>query len=180
MRNITKGLSAEHQNILKVIDVVLNECEQLEKGKAIDVEFFRKIISFIKNYADGFHHVKEEEILFTAMLKEMDNMHCNPIPVMLHEHDAGREYVKGMEEALLQDNVYKLIENAGGYCFLLQNHIDKEDNVLYPMAEQALNDTQKKQVETLYQKVSEKDFISKDVNVLIEEMLHQSAGNIVE
>ena len=167
MANVTKVLSDEHQNILKVIDVVLNECEQLENGEAIDVKFFQKVISFIKNYADGFHHVKEEDILFKTMLSNLEHMHCNPIPVMLNEHDLGRHYVKGMVLALAQENVESLIENARGYCFLLQNHIYKEDNVLYPMAEQALDEQQKQQVDESYQKVKATDFFEKDVDVFI-------------
>lgn len=171
MISITKVLSDEHQNILKVIDVVLQECEQLENGKTVDVKFFQKVISFIKNYADGFHHSKEEDILFKAMLEGMENMHCNPIPVMLNEHDAGRQYVKGMEEALQNDDVDKLIENASGYCYLLQNHIYKEDNILYPMAEEALNDVQKEKVKLLYQQMKTDDFDLKAAHMLMNELV---------
>ncbi len=171
MKNITKILSEEHQNILKVIDVVMDECEQMENGKEINRGFFKDVIYFIKNYADGFHHAKEEDVLFKTMLEDTGNMHCNPIPVMLHEHDEGRTYVKGMEEALLQNDVKKLIKNACGYGYLLQEHIYKEDNILYPMAEEGLNDEQKLRVEELYQKVNTGDFLNKDINAFIENLI---------
>jgi len=150
MKNITQILSEEHQTILKVIDAALGECNELEKGKALDLEFFQKTIDFIKNFADKFHHAKEEEILFKAMLENIENLHCNPIPVMLHEHDEGRECVRGMEEAIAENDMAKLIENTRAYCILLQNHIYKEDNVLYPMAEEALSDEQKDLVNDKY------------------------------
>ena len=167
MKNVTKILSEEHQNILKVIDVVLEECEQMENGKEINISFFKDLIYFIKNYADGFHHAKEENILFKTMLDDPENMHCNPIPVMLHEHDEGRNYVKGMEEALLNNDVKKLIENASGYSYLLQEHIFKEDNILYPMAEEGLNDEQKLNVEKQYRNVSSQDFFKTDISDFI-------------
>ena len=106
----------------------MNECEQLKNSKTVDVKFFQKVILVIKDYADGFHHLEEEDILFKVMLEEMETIHCNPIPVMLNEHDAERQYVKGMEEALLHNDVDKLIENVRGYSYLLQEHVDKEDN----------------------------------------------------
>jgi len=168
MKNVTQVLSGEHQNILKVIDIVLNECGLVEKGKETDSVFFKKVVHFIRSYADGFHHVKEEDILFKTMLNNMDNMHCNPIPVMLHEHDEGREYVKGMEDALNKGNKEALIENAKGYCYLLQSHIQKEDNILYPMAEQALDDLQKEQVEKSYNSVNQGDFLKGDIQTFIE------------
>jgi hemerythrin-like domain-containing protein len=170
MKNITSVLSEEHQNILKVIDIVLAECDQIETGKQTDKAFFNEVINFIKKYADGFHHAKEEDILFKAMLDSIENMHCNPIPVMLHEHDAGREYVKAMVNAVEQGYSDSLIENARGYCYLLQNHIYKEDNVLYPMAEQAMDDSQKQNVEELYKTVNVDSFFGADIQVFIDKL----------
>lgn len=155
MNNVTQILSDEHQNILKVIDAVLNECEEMEKGKELDISFFKKVIDFIKNYADKFHHAKEEDILFKAMLEEVENLHCNPIPVMLHEHESGREFVKAMENGLQINDKSQVIENAREYCYLLQEHIYKEDNILYAMAEQALNDEQKQKVLEKYKLTDE-------------------------
>ncbi|SMO77230.1 Hemerythrin-like domain-containing protein [Saccharicrinis carchari] len=152
MNNITQILSDEHQYILKVISAALNECELIENGKEVDTVFFEKTIDFIKNYADKFHHAKEEDILFKAMLENVDGLHCNPIPVMLHEHQEGREYLQGMEAGLANKNNTSLIENTRAYGYLLQQHIYKEDNVLYPMAEQALSEEQKEQVNRLYEK----------------------------
>ena len=137
--NPTKILSDEHQNILKVIDALTKECNVLESGKELNKDFFEKAIDFIRNYADKFHHAKEEDILFKELCKDTVQMHCNPIPQMLHEHDLGRNFVKGMEEALKENNKEKVIENARGYIELLQEHIHKEDNILYPMADEALN-----------------------------------------
>ena len=163
MKNVTQILSQEHQNILKFIDAVLNKCEQIEEGKELDKSYFEKAIDFIKNYADRFHHAKEEDILFQVMLQNLEKMHCNPIPVMLDEHDTGRDYVKGIEEGLRENNNSKVIENAKGYCYLLQQHIYKEDNVLYPMAEEALSDEQKEEVLRRYDEIETKVFTKAEI-----------------
>jgi len=163
MNNITNELSLEHQNILKVIDAMLTECKQMENGKDLEKVFFEKAIDFIKNYADRYHHAKEEDILFKVMLENLENMHCNPIPVMLHEHETGRHYVKGMEEGLNENNKEKIIGNARGYGSLLQEHIYKEDNVLYPMAEEALNDQQKNMVLKKYEEVETGEFSKENI-----------------
>ena len=163
MKNITQILSDEHQIILKVIDAVNSECDELEKGKTLDISFFQKTINFIKNYADKFHHAKEEDILFKAMLENVEHLHCNPIPVMLHEHDEGRTFVYGMEQGVSENNTDKIIQNARGYGMLLRDHIYKEDNVLYPMAEEALSDEQKELVNKKYTEVEL--FLNKEMNV---------------
>ena len=70
MQTALQLLSAEHQNILKVIDAALKECRELESGKETNVGFFRKFVDFFRNYADKFHHAKEEDILFVELNRE--------------------------------------------------------------------------------------------------------------
>lgn len=134
----TKILSDEHKNILKVIDALTKECDALVGGREIDKDFFAEAIDFIRSYADKFHHIKEEDILFVELCKDTVEMHCNPIEQMLHEHDQGRNFVKGMEEGVNENNKQRVIENGRGYAFLLQDHISKEDSILYPMADDVL------------------------------------------
>ncbi len=134
----TAKLSEEHQIILKVIAALRAHCDALAGNAAIDKAFFEKVLDFIKGYADRFHHAKEEDILFPELGEPGVEMHCDPRQQMLHEHDLGRGFVRGMEAALKAGQRAELVENARGYCGLLEDHIYKEDNILYPMAEEAL------------------------------------------
>ena len=147
----TKILSEEHKNIIKIIGALNKECDSLESGNQLDKEFFKKAVDFIKNYADKFHHAKEEDILFKEFNKSQS--HCNPTEQMLYEHDLGRNFVKGMEQASKENNKEKLMENARGYSQLLQEHIYKEDNILYPMADEALNEKTQKSILEKFKKL---------------------------
>jgi len=141
MEKTSKILVEEHKNILKVADAIEKECNELKKGKGVDENFFKKAVYFIRNYADKFHHAKEEEILFKEMLKDsvQECMHCNPIDQMLQEHDIGRNFVKGIIEGMDKKNKNKIIESGNGFVQLIREHIFKEDHVLYPMCDEALN-----------------------------------------
>ena len=161
MNTPTKILSDEHKNILKVIKALLKECAVLESGKEINKDFFEKTIEFIRGYADKFHHAKEEDILFVELSKDDVQMHCDPTPQMLHEHDLGRNFVKKLESGVAENNKNKVIESARGYADLLREHIFKEDNILYPMADEALSQETQKAMIDKFQKV-EDDFIEKN------------------
>ncbi len=139
MNDSIKILMDEHKIILKVIENIENECEEIKKGKPIDKEFFKEAVDFIRNYADKLHHSKEEDILFKEFCKNEENLHCNPVEQMLYEHDLGRGFVKGIEEGIRGRDNKKVVENALSYCELLREHIYKEDNVLYPMSEEVIN-----------------------------------------
>jgi len=73
---------------------------------------------------------------------------------MLQEHDLGRQHVavlaalaEGASPFAPADRE-RLSEAAGGYASLLRAHIEKEDGILYPMAEQRLSEALVRQVET--------------------------------
>tara|TARA_Y100000310_G_C20526042_1_gene736090 strand:+ start:137 stop:688 length:552 start_codon:yes stop_codon:yes gene_type:complete len=140
MEKANKILVDEHINILRIADGIEKECNILNEGKRIDDGFFIAIVDFIRNYADKFHHAKEEDILFKELGKEsvQGKMHCNPMDQMLVEHDQGRGFVKAIEEGMSERNRKKVIENALSYVRLIREHISKEDDILYPMAEEAL------------------------------------------
>jgi len=139
MEKALKILSEEHKNILKMVDALVMKCNAIESGKELDTGFFKKAVGFIKNYADKFHHAKEENILFAELCKDDVQMHCNPTQQMMYEHDVGRKFVKELEKGVEEKNKDKIIQNAKGYAQLLQEHVFKEDNILYPMANDALS-----------------------------------------
>jgi len=151
----SKILMKEHENILKVIENLENECNNIETGKEINKKFFEKAIDFIRNYADKFHHAKEEDILFKEFDKSAEEgcTHCNPTKQMLSEHDEGRRFVKGIEQGVKENNKNKVIENARGYCMLLREHIYKEDNILYPMADETLSEKVKNDMFSKFEKI---------------------------
>jgi hemerythrin-like domain-containing protein len=155
----SKMLAREHENILKVADALERESEVIEKGKEIDEEFFRSVIEFIRNYADKFHHAKEEDILFKEFMKKVESdegcVHCNPVEQMLIEHDEGRAATKLMEEGVNENVKDKVLKGARGYVGLIRDHIFKEDNILYPMTDGVLGDEIEREMLGKFEKIGE-------------------------
>ena len=148
----TETLKHEHRVIELVLGAVDREARKAVKGEPVDPSFFAQAIEFIRTFADKCHHGKEETALFPAMAKAGIPVEQGPIGVMLAEHDEGRRYIRGMGEAL---EAYKrgeqsarkpLAENARGYASLLAQHIQKEDNILFPMANQVLSDAEQQRL----------------------------------
>ncbi len=160
----TKVLSKEHENILKVITALIEESDKLEKGGQIDKKFFEKAIDFIKNYADKFHHAKEEDLLFVEFNKVNSDLHCNPVEQMLYEHELGREFVKGMAESLITSNKENIIKNARGYADLLKEHIFKEDSILYPLVEEVFDKDTRIRLLKKFSDVETKKFSKNTIN----------------
>lgn len=144
--NAVKILRDEHQYILRMLKVLKTLCLHTFYTKEVYYKGYRDAIDFIRNYADKFHHGKEEDILFEKMSKELgEAIRQGPIYGMLAEHDLGRLFIKNLEDALTQaengneESKVDIIANAIAYTDLLHRHIDKEDNAIFNFAENKLD-----------------------------------------
>ena len=144
MEDVTYVMVVEHQLILRMVALVEKNSELVEKGLFNDWQFFLDAVDFIRGYADRFHHAKEEDTLFTALIANGMPEKNSPIEAMHIAHDQGRAFVRGMEEAVTKalagesGQEATIVENARGYAALLREHIHSEDNILYPLAERTL------------------------------------------
>lgn len=142
--DVTKVMVDEHQLILRMITLVEKNTALLEQGRFRNWQFYLDAVDFIRNYADRFHHAKEEDVLFVELIANGMPDKQSPIEAMHMEHEQGRAHVRAMAEAAQkaldgepgQEAI--IIEHAKGYAALLRGHIDKEDNILYPLAERVL------------------------------------------
>jgi hemerythrin-like domain-containing protein len=125
-------------------------------------QFYLDGVDFIRNYADRFHHAKEEDVLFEALVQNGMPRQNSPIAAMLMEHDQGRAYVGAMEAAAQralsgeQGQEGTIAENALAYAALLRDHIAKEDEILYPLAERVIPDTMREGIVAGYASAEEK------------------------
>lgn len=142
--DVTQVMVEEHRLILRMIALVEHNTALMEAGKFRDWQFFLDAVDFIRNYADRFHHAKEEDVLFVALVSNGMPEKQSPIEAMHIEHEQGRALVRTLEQAAQQalagvpGQIPLIAAGAKGYAALLRGHIDKEDNILYPLAERVL------------------------------------------
>ncbi|MBM3129569.1 MAG: hemerythrin [Chloroflexi bacterium] len=143
----TQVLRDEHEGILAMLAVVETAARRLQNGKEIPRDLMTNAVGFFRNFADKCHHGKEEDELFPAMEQRGVPREGGPIGMMLVEHDQGRAFVRGMSDAATKyaqgdpSAAPALVQNTLGYVNLLRQHIWKENNVLFQMADQVLADT---------------------------------------
>lgn len=142
MKTATINLEDDHVHILRLIRVM----DQITGTDDPDVNHLETIVNLIRNFADGLHHAKEENIFFPFIAAKGFSLTQGPVAVMLHEHVLGRDFVKGIAENIsLYKNGNKqalndIYRNMSDYSELLQSHIGKENNILFRMADRVLSE----------------------------------------
>ena len=138
-------LQTEHRIIEKALHALTGMCDRLERGERVDPDAFDRMFEFLSMFADRRHHQKEEQCLFPALGLHGVPRDRGPIGVMLQEHCTGRALIAHMKRAanLYKDSdpkaVKQFIDAARAYVDLLTEHIQKEDNVLFRLAQTLLD-----------------------------------------
>ena len=141
MKAITT-LMQEHQLILQVLSG-FEYCINSSDTETIK-ERLPEYVRFIREFADKIHHGKEEDILFEEMGKNGFPVGSGPISVMLHEHQLGRASAAKLSEKCEksewnEEDLKEVSDTGSEYIALLRQHIYKEDNILYPLAQNSLS-----------------------------------------
>ena len=174
----TEDLIHEHRAIKVMLNIMSKIDENIKTNNRFDINDVEKIVDFLRTFADKCHHSKEETALFPALVLAGIPNKNGPIGVMLHEHTIGREYIKEISTALekckKESKCSSLLisDSLKNYVNLLQNHIQKEENILFPIANKALGEQKQKEIFKKFEKIEE-DVVGHGVHDQYHELLAQ-------
>jgi hemerythrin-like domain-containing protein len=180
METPTEILKHEHQMILMVLDAAEREAQRIQASGQVQVELVEEMLDFFRTFADRCHHAKEEKLLFVRMEQRGMPVQGGPIAVMLQEHDEGRRRLAAVSDALPGAEegdpaaIASVRSNLLAYVRLLRAHIDKEDHVLYPMADRLFSPADQDELGQAFERV-EREEIGAGVHEKYHELAHTLA-----
>jgi hemerythrin-like domain-containing protein len=144
MNKCIDSMMREHELIVEVLAALQTMTDKLTAGEDVARQDVAAFGRFFRDFADKCHHGKEEDRLFVKMVEAGFPQDGGPIAVMLAEHDAGRQEVRGLlaigssSGPLSEAERARVIGYASEFVPLLYAHIQKENNILYPMAQNTI------------------------------------------
>ncbi len=176
--NPIEELKNEHRGVetmLRVIEVIT---AKIAGGHGFDTKSFDAILEFLTVFVDRCHHGKEEELLFPA-LESIGMPHEHGlIGVLLHEYEQGRRLVAGFRDAAKKiasgdSAAGKTIEKTAlDYVALMDRHIEKEEDVLFPMAFDMLGMDKQEELQKAFEQLEE-DRIGPGKHEEFHQLLHR-------
>jgi hemerythrin-like domain-containing protein len=164
----TEILKDEHRVIEQVLNCLERIADDCAAERKLDGRSALQALDFFRTFADGCHHHKEEAHLFPVLERKGFPPTSGPTAVMRSEHAEGRRHVQAMaaavERATLGDSgaVSRFVEHARGYIRLLREHIAKEDNCLFPMADAALSSNERDALLVAFDEVESREAEARD------------------
>jgi len=145
----TDDLRDEHKAVLVAISIIEGIAGKLERGQAVPKEHLEQVSEFLRGFVDKCHHGKEETALFPAMQAAGVPRDGGPIGAMLAEHETGRALVRQMAET------GSFARTGRQYAALLRSHIEKENGVLFPLADKVLSGETQHRLEQEFERIEE-------------------------
>ncbi len=162
-------LRKEHLNFKKMLNLLEEQLDLLHKGEEPDYQIMADILCYMIEYSDVSHHPREEVIF--SLLVERDSTIEKDVTEITQQHhtigEAGSNFynklenlINGESEIMQMDE----IEMPGRiYVSILRSHMEKEEQSLFTMAEELLNDDDWKKIESDMQISISDPIFGKDV-----------------
>lgn len=173
-------LKMEHEAVRLTLRVLEEICRRMERhgdpgvGNAVT-----QLLEFFSVFVDKCHHGKEEELLFPALEQVGGKVEGGPIGVLLKEHQQGRECVQRMSKSFSAyrpgdaATSFGFTRDAREYIALLGQHIEKENNILFPMAERELSEAKQAELSDGFERIE-----NEKIGVGRHEQFHQMLDNL--
>ena len=145
----THLLRHEHRVIEQALRALTGMCLNLASGNPVPPEALAQALDFIQIFADRFHHTREEDLLFPALEQAGFSQDEGALHFLRDEHQLEREL---LAELALTVAAYqtgeagiapRLIRAANEYSKHLLSHMQKEDSLLFHLAEELLDENAK-------------------------------------
>jgi hemerythrin-like domain-containing protein len=144
MSKLLTDLVGEHDRILAVVSALREFADGHAQAEHDARTSLGEFVRFFREYLDGWHHRKEESLLFDVMARAGVSRESGPIACMRHDHELGRRYIVAMATMAASPerptgvDLVLLQQLAAGFSGVVVPHIVKENRMLYPMAERLL------------------------------------------
>ena len=158
----TDTLRGEHEVILGVLSA-LEKIARLDGHCELDQISASEALDFLRNFADRCHHSKEENQFFPALATHGLPRNVGPLAVMLADHDQGRALLSRMADAVDAARVSKpgaqleFARAAKSYVDLMRAHIDKENEILFPMGDEMLSEADQRALSQGFERMEHDD-----------------------
>ena len=141
----------EHKLIKRLIALIPSITESMDLATEDGRQLVLDGIDFIRTYADSFHHAKEEDLLFKYFDEDSE------IVSAFHEdHRNARDHVKNILEGVRDQDRARVAEHLEAYNELLQGHIKREDEILYPWMDRNISSEQEAELASSFEEVAER------------------------
>lgn len=160
----TETLQKEHKICYLVVAAAQREVASVRAGDEFHPDLMVQLVDFL-HFFDGCHDPKEEHLLFAKLADRGMSMSTGVLAEMQRDHDELRDRLEAIGEHLGRarsgDNraMTQLLDEIDAYLMLMESHMRREDEVLFPMVEHVLTHHDLEELAREYESVESQEIV---------------------
>jgi hemerythrin-like domain-containing protein len=141
-----ESFSADHRLVRQTLDAFELYVGYVEAQLPVDRRDLNQFVEFFERFADGYHHGKEEALLFPALVMAGLDWNDDPLARIRREHDQEHYLMRTLSHAGLRDEEWSEDERrhfvgaAKEFIGFQRKHMRFENTEVFPRAEKALSE----------------------------------------
>jgi len=174
--NPTENLTKEHIDIKELLNIMTKIADQIKSHDVFYTQDVEDIIDFLRFFIEKSHHRKEEifypELVLAGIPKENES-----ISIMLYEHVLAKNYLNEICNCVENCKIGNdfsgemLADSLMKYVVLLNGHIKKEENLIFPMADKELSKEKQNEIYQSFVDI-EKNIVKEGIHEHYHKILH--------
>lgn len=156
----TENLINEHVVINELLGIMSKIADRIKSKSVFYTDDIEEIMDFLKNFIEKGHHEKEE-IFYSALSSSEIPIDKEALSLMHYEHILTRNYLKDINSCIVNCKIghafssEMLAESLKNYVVLEKNHIQKEVNIIYPIANDNLSVEKQRKILRQFEEIEE-------------------------
>ena len=152
----------EHHLISRMVNALTVLHKRLESDDHTDVNVLTDVVDFFRMFVDRNHHANEEDALFPALERCAVNPEGCTLQSLKSEHEQARILTTTLTDAIRKYETgdptakRKICTTIRNSIDLYNNHIWRENILLFPMAEKALQESELNNVTRTYGEIEKR------------------------
>jgi len=170
----TEDLMYEHKAITLVLNVMSNISNSIKNKKVFYTNDMEKIVDFLSVYVDKCHRNKEETVFYPALL--LSKCPIKSIGLIINEHLIGKGYLAEITCCVENCKIgttfsgERIADCMANYVLLIHDHIQKEENNFFPLANKALSGEAQTEISKQF-KLIDDEFVGMGIHNRYDELL---------
>jgi hemerythrin-like domain-containing protein len=170
----TEDLMYEHKAIKLILNVMSNISNSIKDKKVFYTNDVEKIVDFLSVYVDKCHRNKEETVFYPAL--SLSKSPIENIGLIINEHSISKGYLDEITCCVENCKIgstfsgERIADCMANYVQLIEDHIQKEENDYFPLANKALSGEAQKEISKQFKLIND-EFIGLDIHTRYDELL---------
>jgi hemerythrin-like domain-containing protein len=140
----TESLEKEHKICYLVVAAAQREVARVRTGGEFHPELMTELVDFLHFFADVCHDPKEEHLLYARLAEYGMSTTTGILAEMEADHEEFKDRLQAISDHLAPARggdaraIARVLDEIEAYLRLMEDHMRKEDEVLFPMVEHVL------------------------------------------